>query len=57
MSMARCDGCDWVIDTDSDLECYRLRSNPNRHWGDDGDYRPDNICLCEWCREERKLDE
>ena len=57
MSIARCEGCDRAIDTDFDLDCYRLRSSPKREWGDDGDFKPDNICLCEWCREQQGLDE
>lgn len=57
MSMDRCEECDRYIDTDIDCDCYRLRSDPKRPWGDDGNYRPDNICLCQWCREEMRLDE
>lgn len=57
MSMDRCGECSRPIDTDEDPECYRLRSDPKRYWGDDGNYRPDNICLCAWCREAKGLDE
>ena len=40
MSLSRCDGCDRIIDTDADPECY---------------YHTENQCLCEWCREGRDL--
>jgi hypothetical protein len=52
MSMARCDGCDRIIDTDNDLNCYRDKGNPRKPWGN---YLNDNICLCEWCRDEREI--
>lgn len=57
MSMDRCNGCDRLIDTDFDLDCYRMNSDPKRLWGDKGDYGDYPICLCEWCREEQGLDD
>lgn len=57
MSMDRCGNCSIAIDTDEDMDCYRLADDPKRMWGDDGDFRPENICLCERCRAEMRLDD
>ena len=59
MSMARCDGCGRLIDTDSDTDCYievenyvntAMPVNPGPH---PTEYK----CLCEMCRAELEDDE
>ena len=52
MSMDRCAECERPIDTDEDTDCYRKADNPKMYWGEDGDYRCDNVCLCEGCRDQ-----
>lgn len=48
MSMACCDGCDNLIDTDYDVECYLVVK-------DDQDRKQD-LCLCPNCRDSGRFE-
>ena len=51
MSMDRCAGCDRMIDTDDDPDCYRDKRDPRKPWEN---YAEDGVCLCEFCRPEEE---
>lgn len=42
MSMARCDDCERVFDSDADPECF-VETAPHTY-----------ECVCEWCRDIRE---
>lgn len=48
MSMARCDGCDGLIDTDNDCECYVTVIVRNM---DESIVARPEKCLCGRCRD------
>ena len=43
MSMARCEGCDRIFDTDEDPDCFVEVGNMRR--------LHKTVIRCEWCRE------